>query len=98
MLNFHKVWFVFGAVEFEVPVCVRSWRHMGHESSEDCALEKPKPPLELVAPAKIVTVQTETKNSTTKAKHAVVVLLTFSFLLSRTLVSEITLIANQNAI
>jgi hypothetical protein len=40
VLNFHRVWFVFGAVEFELPVCAKSWRHIGHESAIDCASEK----------------------------------------------------------
>jgi hypothetical protein len=71
---------------------------MGHESPEDCALEHPKPPPEPLAPAKMLTVQTETKNNTTQAKQAVFVLLIFSFLLSRTLVPEINPIENQNAI
>ena len=71
---------------------------MGHESSDDCTLEKPKPPPEPIAPAKMLTVQTKTKESATKIKQAVVVLLIFSFLLSHKPVSEISPIANQDAI
>jgi hypothetical protein len=90
VLYLHRVWFVFGAVELELPECVRSWWNIGHVSAVGCALENPE------SPEEILIGKTETKNSTIKAKHTIAFLFIFS-LLSSTLAPKIRLMVNQDA-
>jgi hypothetical protein len=78
VLNFHRVWFVFGAVELELPECSRSWWNMGHVSTAGWALEKPMPPLELAIPEEALNGETKTRNSRIEAKHMIAFLFIFS--------------------
>jgi hypothetical protein len=63
VLNFHKVWFVFGAVDFELPVCAMSWWNMGQSSTETSEARA-----DSVAVDKIVLEKAETRNSTTRTE------------------------------
>jgi hypothetical protein len=95
VLNFHKVWFVFGAAEFELPACARSWWNIGHQSTVDCAPENLGTPLDSAVPEEMLFEKAKIKNSTTKAKQTIAFLLIF-FLLCDTLALKVRLIANQD--
>jgi hypothetical protein len=51
VLYLHAVWFVTGAVEFELPVCIRSWWNIGHSSD-----------IESASPTKVSNEKTENKD------------------------------------
>jgi hypothetical protein len=39
VLYIHAVWFVLGAVEFELPVCAKSWWNIDQSSPAECSSE-----------------------------------------------------------
>ena len=65
---------MFGAVECELPVCVRSWWNIGHQSVVDCVPENLDTLLESAAPKETLFEKNETKNNITKAKQTIALL------------------------
>jgi len=71
VLNFHKVWFVFGAVDFELPVFAMLWWNMGQSSVSDGSAETSEAPIDSMAVDKMILKKAETRNSTVKTKQVI---------------------------
>lgn len=71
MLNFHKVWFVFGAVDCELPVFAVLWWNMGQSSVSDGLAETSEAQIDLMVVDKVTLKKTEARTSTVKIKQPI---------------------------
>ena len=72
VLKAHNVWFVFGAVDFELPVCAGFWWNMDQLSASDGSAEASEAPaVDFIAVYTIAVKKAEAKNSTTKTEQVI---------------------------
>ena len=71
-MNFHKVWFVFGAVDFELPVFAVLWWNMGQSSVSDGFAETSEAPIDSMVVDKVRLKKAETRISTVKITQVIV--------------------------
>ena len=74
MLNFHNVWFVFGAADLELPVFAALWWNMGQSSVSCVLVGSSEAPMGSVAVDKVMLKKAEARIRIVKVRQPIVFL------------------------